>query len=143
MPYYDALKTKWATLSPGTTAQKLAAINALTVAGPAQSVPISTVVNWLRMNNLWLPIKAAVAFGSSPGAMAAVDLNSDLREQTIDFTLPLVGAMLADLVSHGLLSQAQSDALVAMGATTLPWWQSAGYTSPIGQGDLAAAGGLS
>jgi hypothetical protein len=27
-------------------------------------------------------------------------------------------------------------------ATPQPWWQYAGYTSPIGPGDLAAAGGL-
>jgi hypothetical protein len=51
--------------------------------------------------------------------------------------------MLADLVSHGLLTQAQSDAIVAMSATTIPWWQANGYTSPFTLDDLAAAGGLS
>lgn len=35
MAYYTALITKWATLAPGTTAEKLAAINALTVTGAA------------------------------------------------------------------------------------------------------------
>lgn len=35
MAYYDALVAKWATLTPGTTAAKLAQINALTVTGPA------------------------------------------------------------------------------------------------------------
>lgn len=35
MAYYDALIAKWATLTPGTTAAKLAQINALTVTGAA------------------------------------------------------------------------------------------------------------
>lgn len=35
MAYYDALVAKWATLAPGTTAAKLAQINALTVTGAA------------------------------------------------------------------------------------------------------------
>lgn len=35
MAYYDALIAKWATLNPGTTAAKLAQINALTVTGAA------------------------------------------------------------------------------------------------------------
>src|SRR5205085_10707263 len=33
---YDPLRTKWATLSPGTTAQKLAALNTVTVQTSAQ-----------------------------------------------------------------------------------------------------------
>jgi hypothetical protein len=140
MGRYDALAALWATLT-GTTAQKLAAANAMTVAGPSQSVPVLQVMTYLRTNNLWLPIKAAAA--TSSGAAAALDYNSDPRVQNIDVTLPIVQAMLADLVSHGLLTQAQSDAIVAMSATTIPWWQANGYTSPFTLDDLAAAGGLS
>jgi hypothetical protein len=147
MAYYDALIAKWATLT-GTTDQKIAAVNALTVAGPRKPVQIADVMTYLRSNALWLPIKAAAAAGTSAGAEAAVDLNSDMRMQTIDFDLPIVAGMLADLVSKALLTQAQSDALNALANTTIPWWQATvaqggcGLSSPVGANDLAAAGGL-
>jgi len=142
MAYYDALKTKWATLTSTTTDAKLAEINALTVQGPSRPVPIADVMTYLRSNNLWLPIKASAAGGTSVGAAAAVDLNSDLRMQTIDMTLPLVSTMLADLVTHTLLTQDQANTLVAMGTPQIPWWQANGYTSPFNANDLEAAGGL-
>lgn len=41
MAYYDALIAKWATLTPGTTAAKLAQINAITVAGTAIKATLS------------------------------------------------------------------------------------------------------
>ena len=146
MTYYDALVAKWATLAPGTTAQKLSVINALTVPGANMPVPVLQVMTYLRTNNLWMAIKAATA--ASAGAAAAVDYNSDQRVQTLDVSLPIVRGMLADLVTHGLLSQAQSDAIIAMGTPSLPWWQATvaqgggGYSSPISLSDLAAAGGL-
>lgn len=137
MAYYDALVAKWATLS-GTTAQKLAAVNTATVAGATAPVSVLTVMTYLRTNNLWMPIKAAQA--SSPGAAAAVDYNSDPRVQTLDFSLPIVQAMLADLVTHALLTQAQSDALVALGVPQIPWWQANGYPGPFTLNDSTAAG---
>lgn len=141
MAYYDLLTEKWATLS-GSTSEKLAAINAETVSGPNRLVPISELMSYLRTHNLWLPIKAAAASGSSVGAIAAVDLNEDMRMTSIDFSIATAQALLADLVSHSLLTQEQADTILAMQITSIPWWQSAGYTSPIGEGDLAAAGGL-
>lgn len=113
---------------------KLSQINALTVAGPRQLVPISTVMEYLRSHNLWLPIKNAQA--GSPGAAAAVDYNSDMRAETIDFDLPIVQAMLDDLVSHQLLTLEQRGTIDAMATSRVPWWQDAGFTSPIGTGDL-------
>ena len=142
MTYYDALIAKWATLAAGTTDAKLAEINALTAPGPDRPVPIADVSAMLRTSGAWLPIKVAAAAGTSVGAAAAVDLNDDVRMQTIDMDLSIVVAMLADLVLHGLLTQAQSDALVALKVTTIPWWQSAGYSSSISDNDLIAAGGL-
>jgi hypothetical protein len=115
---------------------KLDAINTLTVAGKPAPASISVVVNWLRENGLWLPIKAAV--GTSAGAAAAVDLNDDVREQIIDFSLARTQAMVADLVTNNLLSAAQAVQLAALGTPNIPWWQSAGYSSPIGTGDLEA-----
>lgn len=115
---------------------KLDQVNALTVAGSRQMVPIAAVMGYLRANNLWLPIRAAQA--SSEGAAAAVDYNTDPRTVSIDFDLPIVQLMLDDLVAHDLLSTEQRAELDAMASSQLPWWQNAGFTSPIGTGDLEA-----
>lgn len=140
MAYYDALIAEWANLS-GTTEEKLAAVNAMTVAGSDQLVSIADVMSYLRENGLWLPIKAAA--GSNQAAAAAVDIAGDLRAQTIDFNLPLVKMLLTALVASGLLTQANADALAAMKNTTQLWWQVKGYSSPFSENDLIAAGGLS
>jgi hypothetical protein len=42
MAYYDAMIAKWATLNPGTTAAKLAALNAATATGAAIPMVIPT-----------------------------------------------------------------------------------------------------
>lgn len=115
---------------------KLGQVNALTSNGPRRLVPIATVMEYLRTNNLWLLIKAAQ--GSSAGAAAAVDYNADLRAHSIDLDLPIVQTMLGDLVTHNLLSAEQRAAIDAMANSRLPWWQSAGFASPIGTGDLEA-----
>jgi len=135
--YYDALVTEWATLT-GTTSAKLAAVNALTVAGPVEPVPVLSIMTYLRANNLWMTIKSS----ATPGAQAAVDYNSDPRVQTLDVTLPITQGMLADLVSHTLLTQAQSNAITALGNTSVPWWQANGYSGPFSEPDLQAAGNL-
>lgn len=139
MPYYTALKAKWPDLS-GSTGEKLAQINALTVVGPAQPVSIVDAVTYLRRHGLWLPIKAAAASGASMGAAAAVDLNDDPRAGSIDFSLPIVQMMVGDLIDKNLLSKDQAGDLAALGASSLPWWQASGYSSSIGTGDLEAAG---
>jgi hypothetical protein len=139
MSYYDALVAEWQALTSTTTDAKLAEINALTVAGPRKPVPIVDVTHYLRSNNLWLQIKGAAAQGVG-SAIAAVDYNDDRRAQTLDFDLPIVQAMLADLVANKLLTQEQSDALVALGNTTQPWWMANGYQRPINKGDVVVAG---
>lgn len=145
MAYYDALVAKWMTLS-GSTEAKLTAVNALTVPGPNVPVPVLQVMTYLRTNNLWMAIKAATA--TSPGAAAAVDYNSDPRVQTLDMSLPIVQTMLADLVTHALFTQAQSDAIKAMGNTTIPWWQATiaqgggALNGPVSLADLGPAGNL-
>lgn len=145
MAYYDAMVAKWATLS-GDTAAKLAALNAMTVPASNIPVPVLQVMTYLRTNNLWMAIKAAIA--TSPGAAAAVDYNSDPRVQTLDVSLPIVQGMLADLVAHNLLTQTQSNEIIAMGAPLLPWWQApvaaggGGLSGPVSAADLAAAGNL-
>lgn len=48
MAYYDALIAKWATLTPGTTAQKLAQLNAMTVTG---SIPTTIFITGVQVFN--------------------------------------------------------------------------------------------
>lgn len=96
-----------------------AVLEAKTVPVADPIVPIAAIMNYLRSNGLWLPIKAAI--GSCVGAEAVVDLNDDIRVQTVDLSLPIVGKMLADLVVHKLLTQEQSDAIMAMGTKHLPF----------------------
>lgn len=140
MAYYDALIAKWPGVVGTTTADKLASLNAETMAGPVQGVPVVTVMTYLWTNGLWLPMLAAAQAGTSNGAIAAVALLEDRTRETIDFSLPTATALLADLVSNSLLSQAQSDAIVAMGTPQVPWWRANGYALPISLGDLAMAG---
>ena len=138
MAGYDALKAQWPNTAGADAASKLVTLNAMTVAGPDRPVLIADVMTYLRENNLWLPIKAQA--GTLPAAAAAVDIAEDLRMQSIDFNLPIVGAMLNALVAATLLSQDQANTLTAMKATTLPWWQANGYEQPIGTADLTLAG---
>jgi hypothetical protein len=148
--YYDALIAKWPSMQGADTAAKLAALNAETVPGPDRKVPVVELMDYLRTNGVWPKIKlSGDLYASSNGAQgsigawAAVDYNNDTRMGTLDVSLPVTGLLLADLVTSGLLTQAQSDAIVAMKNTSTPWWQANGYSSPISAGDLAAAGGLS
>lgn len=143
MSYHDALVAKWATLS-GTTEEKLEAINAATVPGPTVPVSVLQIMTYLRTLALWLPIKAAQA--TCVGAAAAVDYNSDSRVQTLDVSLPIAQAMLADLKAHALLTDEHIAAITAMGKTTLPWWQASvaegggGLSGQVSLNDLTANG---
>lgn len=154
MAYYDALVAKWATLT-GTTAEKLAAVNALTVAGPNIDVPASEVIGYLALNG---KLSALQAYAASPPSGATAGAVTAAKELIALFSLPtfatfqmsnsivyggvsqFLGALASDPAS-GVTSQDEAS-LLAMAATALPWWQSAGYTSPINENDLAAAGGL-
>jgi hypothetical protein len=120
-------------------ATKLAAINAWTVPGPDRLVPVSDAVDYLRLNGLWLPIKAAAATGEV-GAAAAVDIVSDLRISTIDFNAPIVSMLLGDLQRANLLSVDNANALIAMKKAVMPWWQSVGLFWAPTTFDLIAAG---
>ena len=67
MAYYDALKAEWATLT-GTTAEKLAAIDALTVAGPNIDVAPSAIVAYLALGG---KLAALLKYAASPPATEA------------------------------------------------------------------------
>jgi len=154
MDYYDALAAKWATLA-GTTEEKLAAINAITIDGPKIDVPISAVVAYLALSG---KLAALQAYAAAPPANAEAQALIAARELVALIASPnappfrmsqatvyakvqaFLAALAADAAS-GVTAEDQN-ALLALAATTIPWWQSAGYSAPIGTGDLDAAGGL-
>lgn len=144
MAYYDALVTKWATLSPGTTAAKLAQINAITVQTAAQGTATlspSAIINAIVFADLAALTQLQVSQLTLLLQGAAVDASksSSIRTgiQTLFTGKAATLAALAALV-------APFDAAVA-----IPWWQATvaqgggGLSSPVNAGDLAAAGGLS
>lgn len=151
MAYYDTLVAQWGTLT-GTTAQKLVALNAQTVAGPKKDVPVSSVVGYLALN---AKLSGVQKYASAPPATEAGIAGAELVAILNCPNAPPFG--MADPTTYaavnGLLSALASDstsgitsadvtALLALAATSVPWWQANGYSSPISASDLAAAGGL-
>lgn len=155
MAYYDALVAKWATLS-GTTAQKLAAINALTVAGPNQDVPVGTVVGYLALQGKLSGLQAYVVSTPPPAATpltAAKELLTLLSTPSVtvfQMSVPSVysaveaflDALAAD-PNSGIVS-ADVAALLALAAGPEVLWTAANGYPPggINMNDLVAAGGL-
>lgn len=138
MAYYDALISKWATLNPGTTAAKLAQINAIAISG---SVPTSLYVTGNQLVNCinYAEFKAltgtqqanVLALCAVPGNLLGGSSNTAfLVDGMILDYFPLAGPTIAALTA---LAQASNQT----------WWQANGYAAPIGPGDLVAAGGLS
>jgi hypothetical protein len=162
MAYYDALIAEWSTLAAGTTAQKLAAINAETVAGPNIAVAVSQVVGSLLLSGGYATLSSFAAGALNSNAthdaalMAAKTLmalmtvpNSPAIDMSNPTTLAIVKGMADAILAQETaapggtgFTQAVHDGLLALCATSIPWWKVSGYSSPISAGDLSAAGGL-
>lgn len=97
MAYYDALVAKWATLTPGTTAAKLAQINAITVTGTA--------------------VKATLTPSSILNAIVFADLAALTQLQVTQLTLLLQGSSID--ASPGTSIRTGIQALFAGKTTTL------------------------
>jgi hypothetical protein len=154
MAYYDALVARWATLA-GTTAEKLAAINALTIAGPMTDVTVAAVVATLALSG---KLAGLQAYAQSPPSNANAEALVAARELVALLSSPnappfrmsdptvyaTIQNFLAALVADAATGIGATDeaALLSLAATTVPWWKANGYASPISQGDLDAAGGL-
>lgn len=154
MAYYDALIAKWATLT-GTTADKLAQINALTAPGPIIDVPVSAIVSYLALNG---KLATLTAYAASPpqGAnttaiIAAKELvaliaspNAGPFRMSISAVYSGVHTFLDALVSDAStgITAADETKILALAQPQIPWWQSSGYPGPLNQYDLQAAGGL-
>ena len=147
-----ALQATWATLS-GTTAQKLASINALMVPGPPQDTTITALQTLLTANNLIAPITAYIARGPNAVQTALIACNYLIAilaatDQTIHTSMPANFAAVQQL-GQGLLSDPATgvtpQALQAMMALIQPsatWWSVNGFSGPITITELIAAGNL-
>lgn len=143
MAYYDALVSKWATLTPGTTAQKLAQINTLTLTG---SVPTSFYVTGSQILNCinWTEF-AALTDAQQKNLLLLCAVPGSLLGGSGNTTFIVDGMILAYFNVAG----ATVAALTALAkGTVTPWWQATvvqgggGLSSPVGLSDLVAAGGL-
>ncbi len=141
-----------------TTAQKIAAVNAWTVAGPPQDVTAQAIINYLFLNMKYSNLQA---YASNPPAGSVANFPQSVataKELLALFTTPsfsgfqmsnptiytaaeaFLGALAADSATG--ISSTDAANLLALSATTIPWWQSIGLTSPVSAPDLMAAGGL-
>lgn len=144
------------------TAAKLAAVNGWTVAGPNVDVQVSAIVGVLMLGGAYLPLSAFAATAATgnqthdsalssakmlmawitvPNAPAAQMSNPTVFAQISGMAAAVLAQETASTGSTGF-TQAVHDALIALSATTVPWWRANNYSSPIGTGDLSAAGGL-
>ena len=138
MAYYDALKTEWALLTPGTTAQKLAQINAMTVSGQVPTVLYATGAQLLNCIN-WVEFNALTAQQQSNLLMLCTN-DGLLLGGSSNTAFMTDGMLLAYFTNHAGPTITALTALAQ--ATVIPWWQANGYTGPFTQADLTAAGGL-
>jgi hypothetical protein len=136
MAYYTALINEWPLLTAGTTAQKLAQINAMTVTG---SVPT-------LFNTTGAAIFSCINYTEFL-TLTAVQQTQLMQVCAIPGTLiggsaSTLGAWFAAIYA-GKLTGPTITALTALaqGAVQL-WWQANGYTAPIGTNDLIMAGNL-
>lgn len=149
MAYYDALIAAWnnATVSlpsgtagslffvTDTTVQKLAKLDAWTVTG---NVPTSFFVTGDQLANCinYTEFKALTAAQQS-NLLAMCQIPGQLLGGSANAT-HLVPGMILDYFS---VAGATVAALTALAKGTVqPWWQSAGYQSVLGLGDVVAAG---
>lgn len=135
----DTLRAKWRELR-GATEDKLAALNTEIVTTHRKKRAIVKVRGFFIDNGLWPAIEQAAAANTSRGARAFADILADMSLQFIDLDRGNSRRMLADLIADGLMTQAQADALNARADGKAFWWAAHGFTGPITQADLDAAG---
>jgi hypothetical protein len=135
---YAPLVSQWAsitTANPGfNTAQKLAAINALTVTG---AVPTSFTITGLQLM----------------GAIVLAEftaLTANQQTQVLSFcAMPVLSVGTAStfvqpalIALFGSATATRANLLALAKGAVQPWWVANNYTSAIGLPDLALAGGL-
>jgi hypothetical protein len=133
MAYYTALIAEWPSLT-GTTEQKLATLNAMTVTGSIPSLGNITGLQFMSCMH-WAEYAAQTA-------LVQATLNTLMLMPTISggsaspFVAPMFTAIGATMPLTGTALAALATAIIQ------PWWQANGYSAPIDMNDLVAAGGL-
>lgn len=154
-----ALAQVWAGLS-GSSDSKLAQVNAMTVAGPNVDVSIQQVAGYLLLQGIY-PTIATFAETSPNSTQPHDGALTAAKTFTAWIALPnpppvhmsqpdvftavnqLGNAMMAqETASPGStgFTQAILTGLLALGETTMPWWQANGFHGPVTGADVAAAG---
>lgn len=105
------------------------AINALTVSR-SRLVPIWEVKQLAIISGYW-PLIVAGQMDSNPQkaglCLSVTAWIDDPKIQTIDVNLVAVQTMLGGLVAFGVITQEQSDAIIALGTETIPWTTANGF----------------
>lgn len=132
MAYYDSFKAKWA-LQTGTTAQKLAAVNALLVTGPATPAIVtpSQILNTIVFADLAALTQLQVSQLSCLLSGGSVDASPNT---TIRLGIQALFAGKAATLSALAALAAKYD------TPQIPFYLSNGYTRPFDMGDVTAAG---
>lgn len=132
MAYYDLMVAKWTTLT-GTAAEKLAALNEATAAGPA----IPMIIPTYKIYNVMSLTEAAALSASNQTLLRDI-----LAMGTVDASNgTAVRARMMALFGAGTATRTALTALAATYDTpTIPWWQANGYARPFDMGDVQAAG---
>jgi hypothetical protein len=154
-----ALSQLWPTLT-GSTADKVAQVNAMTVAGPNVDVSIQQVSGFLLLQGIY-PTVVSFAEGSPNGNPIHDGALTALKTfiawigipnpPDVHFGDPTVAAQIAafaavvaaqETASPGStgFTQAVHDGLLALGQTTQPWWQANGFYAPVTLADAANNG---
>lgn len=154
-----ALSQLWPSLN-GSTADKIAQINAMTVSGPNVDVSIQQVAGYLLLAGIYPTV---VQFASTSangnqihdGALTALKTfvawitipnppPVHFSDATVDAQITaMAGAVAAqESISPGSTGFTQSvhDGLLALGQTTHPWWQANGFYAPVTMADAANNG---
>ncbi len=138
MAYYDALVTKWGTLTPGTTAAKLAQINSLTVSGPA----IPMIVPTYKIYNLIDPTEFSALTAGNQQLVRDI-----LGMGTVDGSAGTsVRARMVALFPSGTTRTALNALAASYDSPQIPWWQATiaqgggGLVAQVQPSDLTQAG---
>ena len=131
-------------------AAKLDKIGGWLAAGPAQDVPIIAVVNYLALAGKLVALQAyAASPPATPAGAAAAAFFALVRIDAADIVQmsnPVVYAAVQGWLdawagdANTGITGADVAAILGLAATFVPWWQSAGFASPLNLNDVAAAG---
>lgn len=135
MAYYTAFVTQWNTLTPGTTAAKLAQINGQTVTGsvpatfPMTGAQLFTLINWTEFMALTAAQQATIwnALHLASAAPLTGGAGTTLGNAFVTNMFPPAGPTITAFAAF------------AKGLTQ-PWWQANGYNAPFNTDDCISAG---